>query len=50
MLTDPWPCSTVSGVAFPAYMSFRALETYDPADEKQVCIREVLFDALFQRD
>lgn len=28
--------STIAGLAFPGYMTFRALETYDPSDEKQV--------------
>lgn len=28
-------CSHIVGITFPGYGSFRALETYDPTDEKQ---------------
>eukprot|EP00892_Ulva_mutabilis_P004461 jgi/Ulvmu1/2387/UM130_0020.1 len=37
---------TIAGLGFPGYMTFRALETYDPADEKQWLTYWVIFAIL----
>ena len=39
-------CSSVVGVAFPGYMSFKSLETFDPSDEKQWLTYWVIFAIL----
>ena len=39
-------CSSIVGIAWPGYMSFRSLETFDPNDEKQWLTYWVIFACL----